>query len=360
MRRAFRLAVALPFLLAACGSGDMPTFSTDLAGFNVPDAGDDVVPVGSEVGEGEVPEAAGDVPLAQDPGPFEVLTPIDVAPEPGQPDATTGDVTPIDDGNPGPEADIVAPDCLPGQVGSVACGLNGAGARTQGCAEGTWVDQGPCVDPDKCVNGNTQTHACGMNGRGTQVDGCTGGQLQPGACQDTDVCKDGDSQPVACPGGGGATKAQSCLTGQWTTVGTCSQPGRWTCQNNTCTPQFGAAGCGDGNCEPLKGESKTSCPADCDHGGTPGQGQPCSNALDCAGYDWPAGVIGYWECAGWLFGKTCNARKDKTFCGTPNQDYCYLDTLYLETPESCPSDCPAKSMNCGSAMECIQQDWPVQ
>ncbi len=369
MSRAFPFAAVLLLLLVACGTSDVPTFSTDLAGFNVPEAVDDAIPVGSEVDQREIAELDGDAPTNPEVVPVDVAAPDLVAQDPAAEippadlppaEATPTDVAPIDDIAQGPEADIVLPDCEPGNVRSVACGLNGAGAQPQACVNGAWADQGPCLDPDLCLNGNTQTHSCGLNGRGTQVDGCAGGQPQPGPCQDPDECKDGTSQPVACPGGAGGTKANSCVNGHWTVVGSCTQQGRWACQNNTCKPQFGAAGCGDGTCEPLNGESKTSCPADCDHSGTSGQDQPCSSALDCAQYGWPAGVIGYWECAGWPWSKACNAVQDQTYCGTPGQDYCYMDTQYLETPQSCPSDCPAKTLNCGSAMECMFQPWPLQ
>ena len=371
MRRLFPSLLLLPLALVACGSSDVGTpriSSIDLPSPSRPGAPDAQEPPTPERDEPQDRDESSDVPVGPDVEPAdlatsEVATPDVVPPETQADDLFTQDITPFevmtpDDGIQMPEADVAPLDCEPGQTRSIACGMNGTGALTEGCAEGIWQDKGPCSDPDVCVNGNGQQQLCGLNGRGIRIDSCAGGQWQKGACNDPDVCKDGTSQTAPCAGGNG-NQGQSCVTGQWLVTAACTQPGRWTCKNNTCTPLFGASGCRDGQCEPMKGESNRSCPADCDFKGTPGQDQPCGNALDCAFYDWPAGVIGYWECAGWPWDRRCNVVEDGTYCGTQGQDYCYMDTQYLETPQSCPADCPGKSMDCGSGADCILHDWPA-
>ncbi|MBM4397518.1 MAG: hypothetical protein FJ087_17760 [Deltaproteobacteria bacterium] len=133
--------------------------------------------------------------------------------------------------------------------------------------------------------------------------------------------------------------------------------GRWRCEDGACTPQYGAPSCGNGNCQAVTGESAASCPADCDVSGTPGEGQPCDGAIDCAFYDWPIAGPGYWECAGPWWGRTCRAIADATYCGTGDWPWCYLDDRYVETSESCPADCLA-DLECEDEFDCLYLDWP--
>jgi hypothetical protein len=256
---------------------------------------------------------------------------------------------------PGPDAPVT--ECKPGDTTTVACGLNGKGKAVKECVDGKWAMAGHCEDPDVCKDDATQTVACGFNGNGTATDTCVAGQWKSGACADPDACKDGKTQDLPCEGGAG-TYLQECQEGQWVTVSGCSKPGRWTCQDNVCTPSYDAPGCGDGTCYLSQGESNQSCPADCDFSGVAGDGQPCESAIQCVFYDWPAGTIGYWECSGWPWDRHCHVIEDDSYCGTPGQDYCYRDQQYAETPASCPADCPG-SLSCGSAADCVLHDWPA-
>jgi hypothetical protein len=372
MTRGFPMLFLMPFL--ACSWGSTPRLSGDVPFPSNADLGGPEAPVATDVQDAALPDvpATGDVKDA-------VLadTPDLAVPDPGLPDLTVPDTSedlpdvadpgsgedlapdpgPPDEGLPDPGPDVVPPECEPGASRTVACGFNGNGTQAQGCANGKWHDQGPCDDPDACINGATQSFQCGLNGRGTREDLCTGGQWVPGTCSDPDACVDGTSQTVPC-GPDGGSKAQACVAGQWQDAGGCvTPPGRWDCQDNVCTQVPGAAGCGDGKCEPKKGESKQSCPGDCDFSGQAGEGKPCGDAYDCAFYNWPAGGVGYWDCAGWPWDRKCKAIHDKTYCGTEGQDYCYMTGQYLETDSSCPADCKKKFYNCGSDMECIFLEW---
>ena len=52
------------------------------------------------------------------------------------------------------------------------------------------------------------------------------------------------------------------------------------------------------------------------------------------------------------------ARADDRFCGTTGQDYCYLAQQEVESDQSCPLDCPGKSLACQADYECIYHAWP--
>jgi hypothetical protein len=250
------------------------------------------------------------------------------------PDATVADdpSTPpdADAGPPDPGHDTVAadlpghdnppPECKAGDTFTVPCGLNGNGQSTRKCVDGHWTDPGECADPDACNNGTIQRVPC----------------------------LDGSGQIV-----------RECQKGQWVQASsTCAQPGHWTCEDNVCTPSYDAGACGDGDCYLSQGESDQSCPADCDYSKVDGEGQPCDQAFQCMFYPWPAGGVGYWECSGLPWDTQCHAIHDGTFCGTPDQDYCYRDAQYAETPASCPSDCPGAG-DCGTAADCVLQPWPT-
>ena len=178
---------------------------------------------------------------------------------------------------------------------------------------------------------------------------------------DPDDCLDGDRRTVACGTGGSGLGDQACVLGAWIGEGGCRNSGRWQCLEGTCTPVFAARSCGNNACEPTSGESPTSCPADCGgFAGTSGQNQRCADGFDCVFYDWPIQGYGYWECTGLLSGRRCQARADATFCGTQGQDYCYFTQNVLESDQSCPLDCPGKSLACDGDYHCIYHAWPEE
>jgi hypothetical protein len=330
MTRHAGIAVLLTTFLAACSSSPLPGLSwAEIpgnpsggdTGAAAPDAATHDPGTGADPSSDSPPPpdpgpigpdipTPGDLPVPSDPGPDAVVVP-DVPPEVA-PDVPVVPDTPV-------VPDVAPPECLLGEVRSVPCGINGRGTQPQACLEGAWTNKGPC--------------------------------------QDFDVCKDGDTRVDACADGEGKVQ-QVCTAGQWNDSGPCVQQGRWDCKDNVCTPVFGSSDCGDDKCDPWKGESRASCPADCDFGGESGEGKPCKNAWDCAAYAWPEGGVGYWQCSG-FWNKTCVAVHSGEYCGTEGQDFCYLDSMYIETPESCPADCPSAYLNCGSDVECIVQPWPV-
>ncbi len=339
MRHVALLSI-LPFaLLFACGARHAtPSLSMDFQPGGVPL---DVAGPDAE----DVPGTREDVLPAED-----RLVPPDEGQE------AVGDDVPVRTDV--PVGDNVPPACEENGIRGAACGLNGAGLKPQSCIGGQWVDGGPCQDPDACTDSDILAQPCGLNARGQKKDACANGQWVPGACVDPDVCKDGDATVAGCGKGNTGTQAQRCKNGKWVPEGACAQPGRWSCQNNACSPIYGDPACGDGACDPRGGESPTSCPADCDFGDTEGQGQPCNDAIDCAFFAWHAQGPGYWECAGFLR-RTCNAVATTQYCGTPGYDYCYLDASAIETTQSCPQDCTPQYLNCGSDLECTYLDWPA-
>lgn len=340
------LATLLPALLLACAdAGTSPVFSTDFR----PGGLSDVAPApdGSATDEGGPRE---DVAVPGDPGPLDVVA---------QDPATVDNPPPPKDvgGQDAPAVDGTVGECEDGAIRGVACGVNGKGLKPQSCAGGRWVDGGPCNDPDACKEGEVRSKPCGLNGRGTLESKCTGGAWVDGGCRDPDACKDGASEVAACGKDGTGKQARTCAAGAWKD-GPCVQPGRWRCQNGACTPAFGDPACGDGTCDWTRGESRTSCPADCDPGNVSGEGQDCESAMDCVPWAWPAPGPGYWECQG-LFRGTCAVVETDVYCGTDGYDYCYLDPSAAESDASCPQDCGPGPLECQSDAECLFQAWPA-
>lgn len=341
MTRCPRIPIVLATLLAACASSPQPGLSwAEIPGSpGVGDSGAAIrdaatVDPGTQADPSSQPDlkpsdttsptdpgligydipTPGDLPVTFDPGPDTIVAP-DVAPDvPVGPDVPVVPDVPV-------IPDVAPPECLLGEVRSISCGLNGRGIQPQACIDGMWTNQG--------------------------------------TCQDLDVCKDTDERVAGCADGKGKIR-QECVAGQWVDAGPCIQPGRWDCKNNVCTPVFGSKDCGDGQCDEWDGESRTSCPADCDFSGQSGEGVGCKNAYDCAFYGWPhAGQTGFWECAWTWEGKKCKAVKSDEYCGTPDWDWCYIQNGQIETDLSCPADCPPEAYNCGSDVECMFHPWPA-
>lgn len=294
-------------------------------------------------------------------------SPSDADSSVGDPDLPPpGDVVSSDPSmDPGTDQDHegIAPDdgdlaaCEAGAVQTVPCGPTGQGLMQQTCVGGQWQD-GSCTDPSACVDGTERTQPCGLNGRGTATETCADGQWVPDPCQDPDVCTDGVRETTPCGEEGAGQQWRVCQSGAWVPEGACSRPGRWRCVKYTCTPSFGDAACGNGKCEAKTGESRTSCPADCNFDGQLGEDKPCKDAFDCVFYPWPKSGPGFWECAG-LFNRKCHAYETKQFCGTDGMDYCHFELMRMETGESCPEDCVPGNVNCGSDGECIFKEWPA-
>ena len=119
-----------------------------------------------------------------------------------------------------PDVDARMPVCTNGAEKFFPCGMNGGGRQLQRCVAGSWVDLGPCADPDVCVNGTEgapEPHdaaiVCGLNGRGHLAHDCVLGQWvmrQPAACDDPDECYDGDCYDL-----GAYAACMWCENGHW-------------------------------------------------------------------------------------------------------------------------------------------------
>jgi len=75
------------------------------------------------------------------------------------------------------------PECQEGEQGIAECGLNGRGEQRYRCAEGSWEEDGGCVDPD--------------------------------------ICPDGEASEEPCPGG---TRTGECVEGDWVWADCISEP----------------------------------------------------------------------------------------------------------------------------------------
>ena len=203
-------------------------------------------------------------------------------------------------------------------------------------------------------------------------DGNTGNTVPP-------ECYGDEKRTIPCGVGDKGTQEQICENGSWVNDGPCIQWGLWDCIDNVCTPNYGHDICGNGTCEVKFGESKKSCPEDCDNSGMIALEQDCNDPIDCAFYDWPSDKTGYWECKvpgiSPVGQKKCVATESTAiinYCGTNNNDYCYYSTgggigsvAALESDTSCPVDCDNKplgqgnsGMSCNLDVDCIFLDWP--
>ncbi len=132
--------------------------------------------------------------------------------------------------------------------------------------------------------------------------------------------------------------------------------GHWECTvtdpfgPSTCVAvdEDGLGPCGNGACDPGNGESKNSCPADCDPG-TSGT-LPCTSALDCVFLDWPYSTEGHWECNG-----SCSPVSTDVYCGPGS--WCAEE--WGESDQSCSYDCSpaATAGECEVAHDCLFLDW---
>jgi hypothetical protein len=128
---------------------------------------------------------------------------------------------------------------------------------------------------------------------------------------------------------------EECI-GEWTEE--CS--GHFACTGGLCEQVCDAQGCGDGMCSDAGGETKESCPADCD--------QPCAAPGDCfTGREWGAACEGRWDCQA----QTCVEVCDYDSCGNG-----ICDAAQGENADSCPRDCVE---GCRVPGDCFLEQWSV-
>jgi hypothetical protein len=173
--------------------------------------------------------------------------------------------------------------------------------------------------------------------------GCVNGQCEQ-VCEN-DTCGDGlcdtseGETKESCPGDCeiACEIAGNCVVGhEWDAP--CD--GRWACESQSCVAVCDYASCGDGACSPGEGENEDSCPGDCLEG--------CRVPSDCFSEQWAPEAIcqGRWNC---LQGE-CDRVCDHVNCG----DGVCLG-LNGENEESCFRDCLGGP--CEALIDCMGQRW---
>ncbi|AKF03875.1 hypothetical protein [Sandaracinus amylolyticus] len=169
-------------------------------------------------------------------------------------------------------------DCTPGSAPrTVACAR--CGTQRQVCVDGSWTNDGDCMDAGECSPGDVDTGGgCGNCGtqRRTCSDACTWSAF---ACEGEGVCAPGTT----------TSESQSCACGSQTRTRTCASSCTWG--------EFGAWGActgGAGSCTPGTTESRT---VPCGNCGTQMQARTCSSG--CAWGTWTnvGGCAGEGVCA---------------------------------------------------------------
>lgn len=233
---------------------------------------------------------------------------------------------------------------------------------------GNTADTGDTGDTgDTADTGNTGDTADTGNTGDTADTGNTGDTGDTADTGDTGTeCSGDETRTIPCGSMGQGTQDQICMGGFWGDVGGCVLPqGAWDCVGNVCTPVFNAGSCGNGTCEPRSGESRKSCPKDCDFSAIDGEGKGCKDAFDCIFYKWTLSSKGYWDCEGYGDNKKCSAAGSNLYCGTQGYNYCYIATNTIESDLSCPEDCANKTLgqysggtSCNAKSDCVFVDWP--
>ena len=173
--------------------------------------------------------------------------------------------------------------------------------------------------------------------------GCVDGSCEQ-VCE-MDACGDG-----TCDTGEGETKEScpsdcdvaceidgNCIVGfEWDVP--CD--GRWACEDRSCIAVCDYESCGDGTCSPGEGENEDSCPSDCL--------EECRVPSDCFSEQWAPGAIcqGRWNC----FDGECDRVCDDVNCG---DGICW--GLNGENEESCFTDCLGGP--CDETIDCLGQRW---
>lgn len=234
-----------------------------------PDAAPDVAPPVTDAGP-PVPDMVPPDPDMAPPEPDMAPPDPDMAPLGPDMAPPDPDMAPPDPDMAPPDPDMAPPDpdmalplvCAEGDRRDVACGLNGRGLQPQRCAMDAWIDDGPCVDPDRCVDGTAEQEPCGLNDRGTRRRVCVAGDFRPPeACVDPDECVDGTAEQRACGARDDGLQGRACAAGEWLDWGPCvgacvdeCAPGETACVAD------GLAACGDTDDDPcLEFDPPTPC-----------------------------------------------------------------------------------------------------
>ena len=126
----------------------------------------------------------------------------------------------------------------------------------------------------------------------------------------------------------------NCLMEEWDLP--CE--GRWDCVEEVCVPICDYDACGDGTCSPGNGENAQTCPQDCREG--------CELPPDCYGETWDQICQGRWNC----IGGECDSVCDETGCGNGT-----CEGLNGENQDSCFQDCQGGP--CDVTTDCVGYDW---
>jgi hypothetical protein len=155
-----------------------------------------------------------------------------------------------------------------------------------------------------------------------------------GDCRESEGHWECDAQGVCDPICDPECNTVADCIGEWTQA--CA--GRFACEQGECQQPCDSVTCGDGTCDTTGGETKQSCPADCD--------QPCEAPADCTdGHEWDAPCEGRWECQS----QTCFEFCDYISCG---DGACNSDEG--ENEDSCPGDCLE---GCRIPSDCFSEQW---
>ncbi|MBN2497264.1 MAG: hypothetical protein JXR96_21910, partial [Deltaproteobacteria bacterium] len=217
-------------------------------------------------------------------------------------------------------------------------------------------------------------------------------ECNAGACEavcdniDCEVPADCDSMRLPCEDGGEwlcenglcipwcytrCETASDCLDEPWLVY--CV--GHWGCERGQCVEVCDYENCGDGECDPVLGESAQSCAVDCL--------EECRVPEDCENLPWPIDCLGHWECRDGACVPVCDSQPEcfdardcadhfwnvrcyghwacehgqcEEVCDYENCGDGECDLALGETPESCPLDCAAA---CQDPSDCEDLPWPI-
>lgn len=218
-------------------------------------------------------------------------------------------------------------ECVPDCLGK-ECGEDGCGATCGECADGEECKSGLCTCVPDCAGKQCGDNGCaGSCGTCGQYQECMESQCvpKPAGCVPHDYAGCGGCKCEACV----CNMDPFCCNNSWDSL----------CVDE-CVTQCGGCGdptCGNGECQPEKGEDCKQCPQDC----------PCAGEQVCL-----AGQCCTPDCQG----KSCGSDGCGSDCGScPGEHDQCLEGACVCVPTECGApgkECGTQADGCGGTLQC--------